>query len=95
MLEEPSPREAVPAGFLSFDTTKPGYASVARAISIAAGREVSRQCVFQWWKRRDRTGFPEGYLAPSGLKEKRAFQPEAVREWWAAYKSRVRWLKGS
>lgn len=67
-----------------------GYARMAAVITGLSGRAVSRQCVWQWWRRRDRTGFPEGTLTLGRTKHHRVFSEDAVTVWWDTYQHHVR-----
>lgn len=66
------------------DDTAGGYAYIARILSDLADHTITRQGVWQWWSRRDRNGFPEGSLIPSGSgrTSHRVFGQDEVISWW-------------
>jgi hypothetical protein len=60
-----------------------GFSEVARRLSDAGPRAVSRQGVYSWWKRRARNGFPDHHhLNDDGWKEWRIGE---VISWYARY----------
>jgi hypothetical protein len=68
-----------------------GYADTARLLSRLAGYPISRQGVWQWWDRRDRSGFPEGEKIPTAghRREHRVFDPSEVIVWWHDYQRKM------
>lgn len=60
-----------------------GYAEVARRLTDAGPRAVTRQGVYTWWKRRNRNGFPDyHYLDGDGAKQ---FSISEVLAWYMRY----------
>jgi len=73
-----------------------GYAGVAKWLSETTDQRVIRQSVWQWWDRRDRTGFPDGHLEPlSSGRHHRVFSHDEVMRWWETYRQRSRYQNGN
>jgi len=58
-----------------------GWQSVADALTKAGYGNVTRQAVYAWWKRRNKTNFPEGEL----VNGKRKFRIAAAVNWRSSY----------
>ena len=60
-----------------------GFTEVARRLSDAGPRAVSRQGVYSWWRRRARSGFPDyHHINDDGFKQ---WDIAEVRMWYAEY----------
>lgn len=69
---------------VSEETKRPefgGWQAVAEALTAAGYGDVSRQAVYGWWRRRDKTGFPE-VVRVDGRRKLRLAE---VMEWRRAY----------
>lgn len=58
-----------------------GWQNVADALTKAGFGNVTRQAVYAWWKRRNKTGFPAGEL----VKGRRKFDIAEAISWRANY----------
>lgn len=66
-----------------------GLTVVARELSAARGKLVTRQGVYMWWKRRARNGFPDRRPMPNGKGTKRElFDIDEVIAWYDVYMSK-------
>ena len=60
-----------------------GFSEVARRLSDAGPRAVSRQGVYSWWRRADRSHFPPPHhLDDDGFKQ---WDIGEVTDWYARY----------
>lgn len=61
-----------------------GFSEVARHLTYAGPRVVSRQGIYAWWKNRKRNGFPAAHhLDEDGHKQ---FSIAEILSWYAVYK---------
>lgn len=60
-----------------------GYTEVARRLSDAGPRAVSRQGIYSWWRRRLKSGFPDyHHLDSDGFKQ---WDVGEVFDWYDRY----------
>lgn len=61
-----------------------GFTEVARHLTREREREVSKQRVWNWWHRRETTGFPLGWERPTRHGSVRQFHLDEVLTWYDA-----------
>lgn len=60
-----------------------GYTQIAAWLNERYGRQISRQNVYAWWRRRARNGFPGGRMLPTpNGGDTRRFLWKAVHAWY-------------
>lgn len=65
-----------------------GQTTVARELTEARGKLVTRQGVQMWWRRRDRNNFPERYPTTTKTGATRLlFDLDEVLAWYDTYMS--------
>lgn len=67
-----------------------GSSAVANELSKQTGKDISRQQIHTWWKRRERNGFPEGSIgthvtATGKSLQSRQFDIDEVINWFRSY----------
>ncbi len=74
-VDTPDEKPADPTG---------GYQRCADLLTALAGRPITRQQVYMWWRRRATSQFPEGDERPSynGATQIREFSLAEVETWW-------------
>lgn len=77
-----------------------GFSKVAEALSAHYGEEVSRQQVYQWWRRKtvnqDRQPFPRGRAVKDAADRRpsRTFSDTEVIDWAKPGVPQAHWRKG-